>query len=664
MSVARCKLRDDAYLAPYWQTIHGRAEKARAMERRLTAGGSNLADFASAHEYYGLHREGAGWVFREWAPNASAITLVGDFSAWKKTPAHALTRINAKGDWELKLPAKAMRHAQLYRLLVEWPGGSGDRIPAYARRVVQDDKTKIFNAQVWEPEHGYQWKLPAFKRGFDVPFIYEAHVGMAQEREGVGSYAEFERNVLPRVVDAGYNTLQLMAVMEHPYYGSFGYHVSSFFAASSRFGAPEELKSLVDAAHAAGLAVIMDMVHSHAVLNEVEGLSRFDGTPYLYFHDGPRGEHVAWNSRCFDYGKPEVLHFLLSNCRYWLDDYHFDGFRFDGITSMLYHDHGLGTNYSSYDNYFNAGVDEDAVVYLTLANRLIHQIRPDAMSVAEDVSGMPGLGAPVEDDGIGFDFRMAMGVPDYWFHLVKKVSDEKWNTDSTWHELTNRRGEERTISYVECHDQAIVGDKTLIFWLADAHMYWNMDAHKDNLEVSRAIALHKMIRLATAAAADSGYLNFMGNEFGHPEWIDFPREGNGWSYKFARRLWSLRDDPQLKFHFLADFDREMLRAVRGGGLLDKESPRLVHSHCDDQILAFERGGLLFLFNFSPTRSVSDYMISAAPGEYQLVMDSDETRFGGYGRIAAEQHFCTSQSNGRLGIKVYLPCRVAMVLKRV
>ena len=517
----------------------------------------DLATFASGHEFFGLHRSAGGWMFREWAPASEAVFLVGPFSEWVEQERYALERIDADGTWQIELPLKSLNHGDLYRLRVHWPGGRGDRIPAYTRRVVQDEETKIFNAQVWNPAQPFAWEHPSPPRAA-FPLIYEAHVGMAQERYGVGTYVEFRDNVLPRIVDAGYNTLQLMAVPEHPYYASFGYHVSSYFAASSRFGTPEEFKSLVDKAHGSGLSVIIDLVHSHSVRNEVEGLSRFDGTETQYFHAGDRGSHAAWDSRCFDYAKPQVLHFLLSNCRFWLDEYHVDGFRFDGITSMIYRHHGLGRIFSSYEPYFDDDVDEDALAYLTLANVLIRRLNPDAITVAEDVSGMPGLAAPEEDGGCGFDYRLAMGVADCWFKLVNDVSDEDWEMAYLWAELTNRRADERTIGYVECHDQALVGGKTLMFSLVGAEMYGSMHGSAENLVVERGVAIHKMARLATLGTAGHGYLNFFGNEFGHPEWVDFPREGNDWSYHHARRQWSLRDDPNLRYRFMADFDRAVV----------------------------------------------------------------------------------------------------------
>ncbi len=681
----RTRLLDDPFLAPYADAILGRKRRADDLSARLagSADSAKLADWASAHEFYGLHRVKGGWMFREFAPNATAVSLVGDFSGWTLDPRFALRRVDAEGTWEGRFPASALKHGQFYRLEMAWAGGRGERIPAYARRVVQDPQTNLFAAQVWDPKP-YVWRHAAPScavrdellyggRMAKEPRIYEAHVGMALEEPRVGTYAEFRDKMLPRIKAAGYDVVQLMAVMEHPYYGSFGYHVSSFFAASSRFGTPEDLKSLVDAAHGMGLAVIMDLVHSHAVKNERDGLSCFDGTDHLYFHGGAKGHHRAWDSRCFDYGKTNVLHFLLSNCRFWLDEYRFDGFRFDGVTSMLYWDHGLGTAFTDYAMYFNGSVDDDAWAYLALANRVIHAVRPGALTIAEDVSGLPGCAAPSGDGGLGFDFRMAMGEPDYWFKLAEKVPDEDWRVSSIYWALTDKRADERVVSYVESHDQALVGGKSFLFQLADAALYDAMRTDQSNPAIDRAVALHKMARLATYALAGGAYLAFMGNEFGHPEWIDFPRAENGWSFAHARRQWSLRDDPTLKFKGLGDFDAAMthlrgtLGTIADGGVNGEKPVRLVANDAD-QVLAFIRGDLLFVFNFNPARSFADYGVIVPPGAYERVLDTDEVRFAGQGRIAPKQRFIPllAQSGDELvqQIKLYLPARTAIVARRV
>jgi len=658
-------LRSDSYLVPFSDQIQHRLEHIEETEHRLTQGKMNLADFASGHEYFGLHFQQGEWVFREWAPNATAIYLIGDMTKWQESGKFEPQKINDYGVWEIHLAADKLKHGDLYRLRIHWAGGEGDRIPAYARRVVQDPKTLIFNAQVWSPPETYRWKEPNFKRPDEPPIIYEAHVGMAQEDEKIGTFQEFTLKVIPRIVRAGYNTLQLMAIQEHPYYGSFGYQVSSFFASSSRYGTPEDLKFLIDTAHANGIAVCMDLIHSHSVSNEVEGLSRFDGTLFQYFHEGPRGTHKAWDSRVFDYGKPQVLHFLLSNCRYWLDEFHFDGFRFDGVTSMLYLEHGLKRVFTSYNDYFDGSVDEDALSYLSLANRLIHEIRPDAISIAEDVSGMPGLAVSQLDGGFGFDYRFAMGVPDYWIRLIKDYKDEDWPIGQLWFELTNSRSDEKTISYAESHDQALVGDQTIIFRLIGEDMYHHMSIDDENAKVARGIALHKMIRLITLSTARNGYLNFMGNEFGHPDWIDFPREGNNWSFKHAHRQWHLADDTHLKYHLLTRFDRDMITLAKTHNIHETPAPKLLHEDSTKKIIAFKRSDLIFVFNFNPHQSFTDYRFEAPPEKYRMILDCDAPKYGGHSRLDPLQAHFTILSNAegknRNMLSLYLPARSAFVL---
>ena len=659
-------IKNDPWLSPYTQAIEGRHNSAVKKIKELTGGTGDLSSFANGHLYFGLHKEKRQWVFREWAPNANAIYLIGSFSNWEERPEYRLLAIGG-GVWEIKLPLKTLHHLDLYKLSVHWDGGQGERIPAWATRVVQDPETYIFSAQIWDPKKPFEFSQKAFRPKTTPLLIYECHIGMAQQEEKVGSYTEFKEKILPRIAADGYNAIQIMAIQEHPYYGSFGYHVSSFFAPSSRFGTPDDLKALIDEAHKMGLAVIMDIVHSHAVKNEVEGLGRFDGSYNQYFYGDNRREHPAWDSLCFDYGKNEVIHFLLSNCKYWLDEFRFDGFRFDGVTSMLYYNHGLGQAFCSYDDYYNGGQDDNAIVYLTLANELIHQVNPRAITIAEEMSGMPGLAAKFKDGGIGFDYRMAMGIPDFWIKTIKEKKDEDWKPTAIFWELTNRRTDEKTINYAESHDQALVGDKTIIFRLIDDVMYWHMSKGDSNMTVDRGMSLHKMIRLVTLSTINGGYLNFMGNEFGHPEWIDFPRQGNGWSYKYARRQWDLVDRSDLKYQYLGAFDQAMIHLV-GKHKKFEQTPIIKLCENDgDQVLAFLRDDLLFVFNFHPVKSFNGYGILAPAGEYETILNSDAPEFGGYGLIDMNvnhftQHDTLFEKDKKEWLMLYLPARTAQVLR--
>ena len=620
----------DPWLEPYKGAIDARHGHILSDLEKLSRGGG-LSAAVNNHIYYPLHKEGESWVIREWAPNATRIYLIGECNNWKRTEAYAFSPVG-EGNWELRIPEMFLRHGDLYKLWIEWPGGGGERLPAYVTRVVQDPETKIFSAQVWAPQQSYKWKWRKPGRR-PHPLIYECHIGMSSEEEKVSSFDEFRRTVLPRVKALGYNVLQIMALQEHPYYGSFGYQQ--------------------------GIAVVMDIVHSHAVDNEAEGLSRLDGRDDLYFYPGPQGHHPAWGSRCFDYGKDEVKYFLLSNCKYWMEEYHIDGFRFDGVTSMIYWNHGLGKAFGDYSLYFDQGVDEGAVSYLALANMLIHEINPDAITIAEDVSGMAGLAAPFASGGVGFDFRMAMGIADHWIKWIKELRDEQWSMGGIWWELTNKRSDEKTISYAECHDQALVGDKTIIFRLMDKEMYYGMELGSRNMAVDRGVALHKMIRLVTLATCGGGYLNFMGNEFGHPEWIDFPREGNGWSFKYARRQWSLADNPALRYAPLQRFDSAMIHYVKKEKILD-DVPSQLYVDEDRKVLIFKRGNSIFAFNFNPAASYGDFRFGAPDGEYVMSLDSDEAEFDGFSRLGRDERHVTV--DGQLSL--YLPSRVAVVLKKL
>lgn len=673
---------NDVWLEPYNQEITRRFLHFHQLIFGLEKDYNSLYDFAGQHQFLGLNydAEKKGWYYREWAPAAKALFLMGDFNAWDKN-LHPLTR-NKDGIWEIFLSdekySKTFKHQSRFKVLVDSEIGEMMRIPPYIRRVVQDEESKDFSAQLWNPTEVFDWKedeanqskvLDSLK---DNLLIYECHVGMAQEKEGVGTYLEFIENVLPRIKNLGYNAIQMMAIHEHPYYGSFGYHVSSFFAPSSRFGTPEDLKYFIRKAHELGIAVIMDIVHSHAVKNIHEGLSFFDGTEYQYFHAGERGNHDGWDSKLFDYSKKEVMQFLLSNVRYWLEEFHFDGFRFDGVTSMLYHHHGLGTSFDSLEKYYDLGVDTDAVAYLQLANTLIHSLDPRYVSIAEDMSGMPGTCRPILEGGLGFDYRLGMGIPDYWIKLLKERPDEAWNIGEMWHEMTNRRYNEKTLAYAESHDQAMVGDKTLAFWLMDKEMYFSMSKDTPNLAVDRGIALHKMIRLFTLSLGGDAYLTFMGNEFGHPEWIDFPREGNGWSYKHARRQWSLPDNGLLRYEFLEDFDKAMIDLATKYQLL-KNNPagnpaRQLNMDEGNKIVIFERANLIFVFNFHTSNAIPDYKFwIPKAGKYKVVLNADHVQFGGFGRVKPDIDYFSQAEETESGIEnflsIYIPNRTVLVFAK-
>lgn len=664
----------DSWLEPHREVLRKRFEHIQNVRRQFDDAGGLTGQVSRGHLYFGFNRgekDGAPGVwYREWAPAARLMALIGQFNDWSRD-ANPMKR-DAYGVWSCFLPdseyADRLTHQSPVKVFVASQDSAGDKIPAYIKRVTQVPGSIEFVGHYWQPPEPYVWQHESPKTVDGGLRIYEAHVGMAQEEGKVGTFDEFRVNILPRIADLSYNTIQLMAIQEHPYYGSFGYHVSNLFAVSSHFGTPYQLKQLIDAAHGMGLRVIMDLVHSHMVKNTAEGLNRFDGTDHQYFHAPPRGDHVAWDSKCFDYSRYEVLRLLLSNCRYWLDEYRFDGYRFDGVTSMLYLDHGLGKTFTTYDDYFSLNTDWDAVAYLTLANEVIHTIRPDAVTIAEDMSGMPGTARPIEEGGLGFDYRLAMGVPDFWIKTLKEKSDEQWRLGDIYGTLLNRRFGEKHVGYAESHDQALVGDKTLAFWLMDKKMYDAMSIFTQDVVVSRGIALHKMIRLITFSLAGEAYLNFMGNEFGHPEWVDFPREGNNFSYHHARRQWHLVDADHLRYKGLNNFDRAMQALDRKFNLLNDPLIEQLACHEDSRQLVYRRGPLVFAFNFHPNESFCDLRIPVPDRtDYQLVLNTDAIEFEGPGLVEPGCKYVwqdTPMYGRDQSLRIYLPARSALVMAPV
>ena len=650
----------DPMLKPYRTDLELRKQRLEETLATILPEGQSLSDFATGHLYFGFHKTEDGWYYREWAPGADAMYLTGDFCNWERY-AYPMEKAE-NGTFSLFIPGKnTLKTGTRVMAIVCRNGQAMERIPLYIHRVEQNPENHSWCGVIWD-EKPYPWTDKNFKPKKRL-YIYECHIGMAQEEGKLGTYKEFTRNVLPRIHKLGYNTLQIMAVMEHPYYASFGYQVTNFFAASSWFGVPEDLKELINTAHKMGIAVLLDVVHSHASKNTREGINQFDGTDYQFFHAGDRGDHPAWKTKCFDYSKPEVLHFLLSNLKYWMEEYHFDGFRFDGVTSMLYHDHGLGKAFVGYESYFSMNTDVEAVTYLQLANLMVREVNKNAITIAEDTSALPGLALPISWGGVGFDYRLAMGEPDMWIKLLKEVPDENWDLFHIYYELSIRRPKEKVIGYCESHDQALVGDKTIMFRLCDKDMYWGLEKSSQNAVIDRGMALHKMLRLLTMTLGGEGYLTFMGNEFGHPEWIDFPREGNGWSYHYCRRQWSLADNPALRYEYLNDFEKAMVAIGKRQRIFTGRDRQLyVDNH--GKWMAFRKGAGIFVFNFHPTESHTGCFVPMPEmGKYKVVMSTDDFCFGGQGRVY-HQSYETVEMDGKPGLLLYLPNRTAIVLEKV
>lgn len=670
---------DDPYLASFEGVLRGLMADCEAIEARIIAAEGSMDNFTRSYQEFGIHvdPDACRTLVREWAPNARQASIFGDFNGWNRS-SHMLLK-DSFGHFHGTFEGLVIPHGS--RIKISFlPNDSDtwiDRIPAWITRAVQDGSIPIYTGVVWHPiTFTWQHPRPTPRRALK---IYECHIGMSSKEPRIATYLEFRDIVLPRIKRLGYNAIQIMAIQEHPLYGSFGYQVSSFFAASSRFGTPEELKSLIDTAHSMDIAVLLDVVHSHASKNVLDGLNQYDGSQDLHYFSG---EHPVWDSRLFDYGRYETLRFLLSNLRMWIDEYRFDGFRFDGVTSMLYRHHGLGYAFRGYEDYFNPSqLDRNALVYMMMANRLLHQQMPtlSIITIAEDVSGFPGLCRPFDEGGVGFDYRLAMSIPDKIEQLVSTYKDEDWPMGELTWSLSNRRWKERCIAYAESHDQALVGSKTVSFWLMDKEMYWHMSRMTPlTLIIDRGIQLHKMIRLLVHGLGGEGYLNFMGNEFGHPEWIDFPRSGNGESYDKCRRRWDLADDDLLRYKPLQEFDAAMNHLEDSLQWLSCPPAFVSCKHEDDKVIVFERVAAatdqrqnrtsVFVFNFHPTKSFEGYRIGVpSAGTYHIALDSDSKQFEGHGRLGTGSspflyHAEAIPWHDRpYSLRLYLPSRTAFIL---
>jgi len=656
----------DSELMDYAGFFSRRIELFSQEIQRLRNEWGSLAAYAGLHRELGMHkteRDGKRyWRFREWAPAANSLYLAMDRVNFARRYEYRFARTDDPMLWELFVPAEELPHGTYYELHVASSRTRGHvrRVPAFAVWVEQNrDNENQWCARVWDPPEAYAFRYPQPPRSL-FPRIYEAHVGIAQSVLGkrakqFGTYRHFAEKVLPRIQKGGYTAVQLMGIPEHPLYKSFGYQVSGYFAPSSRFGTPDDFKYLVDEAHRLGLAVILDITHSHACPNTEQGLARYDTSRYFF-----RELKTQWDTVSFDYSQERTRRFLLSNCRYWLEEFRIDGFRFDAVGNMIYLDHGLDDDFSHVGRCFfgkdgKNRLDENGVLYLSLANTLVHELAPHAVTIAEEFSGAPGMSCAPENAGLGFDYRFAMGLPDFWAKFI----EEGRTMGQMWHELNNRRHYDKTISYTECHDQCINGDDAFIWRMIKEDMYEHMSVFSDSWKCSRGMALHKLTRFVTLATAGQGWLNFMGNEFGHPEWID--------SEDYDHRQWHLAETTHLKYSKLDAFDRNMLKLVREYPEQFKRGPRFRHIHEEDRLLAFERGTLLFVFNFHELLAQNHLALMVTPGKYTEIFSSDELAYAGYGNLstrAPSEHFSDPASGMcEQRITLYMPPLTGLALLR-
>ncbi|KAH9622869.1 hypothetical protein KSS87_007872 [Heliosperma pusillum] len=494
-------------------------------------------------------------------------------------------------------------HGSKYRVYFNTPDGPLERVPAWATYVLPDEEGNQSCAVHWDPspEFTHKWKNNSPKAPKSLR-IYECHIGISGSDPKVSSFLEFSEKVLPYIKDLGYNAIQLFGVVEHKDYFTAGYRVTNFYAVSSRYGTPEDFKRLVDEAHGLGLLVFLDIVHSYSAADEMVGLSLFDGTNDCYFHTGKRGHHKYWGTRIFKYGDVDVLQFLLSNLTWWIEQYHIDGFQFHSIPSMIYTHNGFATFTGDLEEYCNQYVDRDALMYLILANDILHALHPNIITIAEDATLYPGLCEPSSQGGLGFDYYVNLAAPEMWLSLLENVPDNEWSMSKIVTTLMgNKAYTNKMLLYAENHNQSISGGRSLAEILLGAEI----DSNLSTSSLLRGSSLHKG--------------------------VEFPTSNNNFSYELASRRWDLLSDQgvhQELFHF----DQDMMKLDKAGKVLSRCLPNVHHVNDDTMI----------------------------------ILNSDEKKYGGQGAINTDQNLQRSIRKRIDGlqncVQLPLPSRTAQTKK--
>lgn len=564
----------------------------------------------------------------------------------------------------LKKYMPAISHGSRYRVYFNTPNGALERVPAWATYVLPDSDGNQYYAVHWEPppEDVYKWKnkRPKVPKSFR---IYECHVGISGIEQKISSFNEFISKVLPHIKNAGYNAIQLIGVIEHRDYSSVGYKVTNLFAVSSRFGTPNDFKHLVDEAHGLGLLVFLDIVHSYSAADELVGLSLFDGSNDCYFHTGKRGHHKYWGTRMFKYGDVDVLHFLLSNLKWWVVEYQIDGFQFHSLSSMMYTHNGFATFTGEMEEYCNQYVDKDALIYLILANEMLHELHPDIITIAEDATFYPGLCEPTSQGGLGFDYWVNLSVSEMWLWLLENAPYQEWNMNKIVSVLVNnQQSHEKMLLYTENHNQSISGGRSFAEIILRKFKEQPFGSEDVTFRVS---SLHNMVKLITFSISGSAYLNFMGNEFGHPNRVEFPMPSNNYSFNFANRRWDLLLEGV--HNNLFKFDMDMMRMDEHEQILSRGLPKVHHVNDFNMVISYIRGPLLFICNFHPEISHKMYIIGVEEaGEYKVILNTDEISYGGHGELKDDQYLqrtSNKRADGyRISLEVTLPRRSAQVYK--
>ena len=596
-----------------------------AFLRQFESTGSPEAD-----RYLGCHAVDEGFVFRVWAPHAQAVSVTGDFNFWNEADL-PMQRLGDSGVWEAV--SKFAKRGSAYKYCVT--GANGSKVykaDPYANRAMPLPET----SSVVDPPEKFRWTDAAYRRNklkqasLQRPVnIYEVHAG-SWKRHDDGSYLSYEElaaELIPYVKDMGYTHIEFMPLMEYPYDPSWGYQVTGYYAPTHRYGSPEQLRMLVDACHAANIGVILDWVPAHFPKDSY-GLYEFDGTCCYELSDPAMREHPDWGTRIYDYAKPEVRSFLISNVCYWLREFHIDGIRVDAVASMLYLDYNR-PNYKP--NRLGGRENLEAIAFLRQLNEEAFQADPTVMMIAEESTAFPMITRPGYDGGLGFLYKWNMG----WMNdMLKYMSLDPLYRKGSHNALTFAM----TYAYSEnfilplSHDEVVHGKCSLV-----NKMPGNYDDKFNNLRVFYAYQM----------AHPGKKLNFMGNEFA--QFIE---------WNFTQGLdWLLLD---------YDHHRQMREYVRMLNQFYLKHPAMWENDsdwngfqwmsCDDRdcsVVAFRRISrsgreVIAVFNFCPVLREDYPLPLPKAGWYEPVMNSDSSTWGGYGFEPVTVHAQRGKEGGHWG----------------
>ena len=590
------------------------------------------------YEYFGCHKAEGGHVFRTWAPNARAVYITGEFCGWdpRRWP---MEKISDGGIWEVTIPG--LNQYDLYKIVVESPDGE---LLYHADPYASHNETRPGTASKVYDLPDYQWGDAAWmeeRRKADIvnrPMnIYEMHAGSWKKGED-GETLDYERladELIPYIQEMGYTHIELMPLSEYPFDGSWGYQVTGYFAPTSRYGTPEMMMRFIDRCHQAGIGVLMDWVPAHFP-RDAHGLRRFDGTPCYEYADPRKGEHPDWGTMIFDYGRGEVISFLISSAANWADRYHIDGLRVDAVASMLYLDYGKKDG-NWMPNIYGGNWNLEAIELLKRFNNYLHSAFPGVVTIAEESTAFPKVTHPVDEDGLGFDFKWNMG----WMNdTIRYMQTDPFFRKGVHNNLTFSLTYAFSENYILplSHDEVVHGKASLI-----GKMPGEYEVKFANLRAY----------IAYMYAHPGKKLVFMGSEMAQfDEWSE--EKTIGWDL--------LKFDMHRKFW---EFSKALCRFYRETSPFWEEDGSwdgfdwLSCDNAEQNIISFLRrdhagNELIVVCNFSSVTREKYRIGVPRRGRYDELFSTDNADFGGSGTLNGQVYTKQAPMHGR-------PCCVELTL---